>query len=204
MRIAITPRITARFGDIDPAHPQPHNGIDAALPIGSSIYAPAGGVVSRVADYGDAGLGKAVFLKTNAGSQYIFGHLSEIKVHPGERVHTGDLLALSGNTGNSTGPHLHLGLVSNAGAFQDPQLGILGKVVQKGIESAREQAEHKAYDIALGILDALRDLLVDLSYSIALVGSGLCILFHVAGWKGGGRWAGILTLGYVLVRYLLG
>lgn len=204
MRITLTPRITARFGEIDEVHNTPHTGVDLALPLGSNIYAPESGIVTRV--YENVKIGKAVIMRTKQGYQYIFGHLSDnSKVHVGDRVHTGDLLGLSGSTGNSTGPHLHLGALSTTGAFTDPvQLGILGKVVQKGIESARESAEHKAYDIALGILEAFRDLLVDLSYSIALVGGGLCILLHVAGWKDGGRWAGILTVGYVLIKYFLG
>lgn len=203
MRITLTPRITTRFGEIDEVHTVPHRGVDIALPIGSNVYAPESGIVTRV--YENASIGKAVIMKTKAGYQYIFGHLSDQNVHVGDRVHTGDLLGLSGSTGNSTGPHLHFGALSTTGSFIDPgQLGILGKVVQKGIESARESAEHKAYDIALGILEAFRDLLVDLSYSIALVGGGLCILLHVAGWKDGGRWAGILTVSYVLIKYFFG
>lgn len=213
MRIALAPRITAGFGDIDSSHPTPHTGIDYAMPIGSSVYAPEGGIISRITDYGATGLGKAVMMKTQAGYQYIFGHLSDNSlVRVGERVHKGDILALSGNTGNSTGPHLHLGVIDKAGHFIDPDkvphehsnLGILGMVVKKGIENTREKAEHHIYDYALGILDAFRDLLVDLSYSIALIGSGLCIILHVAGWEKGRNWAGILTAAYVLIKYLLG
>lgn len=220
----LAPRITAGFGSIDDVHKTPHTGIDLALPIGSPLYAPEGGIVSRIVDYGDTSLGKAVFVKTKAGYQYIFGHLSEVKIHEGERVHAGDLLAFSGNTGNSTGPHLHLGMLDKAGGFVDPthvsqvldpsqvnpnpNLGILSRIIGKAWnnahESARESARSFAYDFAMGTVQGIRDFVVDMSFSLALIGSGLCIIFHVAGWNGGKRWAGILTVTYVLIKYLLG
>lgn len=201
------PRITSKFGEIDEVHMTPHTGVDIALPIGSSVYAPDGGIVTRV--YENASIGKAVIMKSREGYRYIFGHLSEQKVRVGERVHTGDILGLSGSTGNSTGPHLHLGALNTAGAFADPvQLGILGKVVEKALKNAHEQAKDSArdfiYDTVIGIIEGVRDLIVDLSYSIALIGAGLSIIFHVAGWKDGKRWAGILTVAYVLIKYLLG
>lgn len=212
----LAPRITAPFGSIDSVHKTPHTGVDIAMPSGSNVYAPEGGIVSRIVDYGDMSLGKAVFVKTRAGFQYIFGHLSEVKVHEGERVHGGDLLALSGNSGNSTGPHLHLGLINKSGAFVDPaagtasidngHLGILGKVLQKAYNNASDNVtEHVRsilYDTFMGFLQGVGDLLIDLSYSIALIGGGMCIIFHVAGWAAGKRWAGILTVAYVFIKYL--
>lgn len=68
----------------------------------------------------------------------------------------------------------------------------------------REWAEEKATEVILGTLDAVAHVLVDLSYSIALVGSGLCILFWVVGWDGGKKWVGILLLAYALITLLLG
>lgn len=216
MRINLIPRITADFGEIDSVHKTPHTGIDVAVPQGTPLYAPADGIVSRIADYGDVSLGKAVFVKTHTGYQYIFGHLSDVKVSLGERIHSGDILALSGNTGNSTGPHLHFGLVDKAGAFVDPtqveldpkKYGLLsqiiGRAVDKAQASAQDHARSMTYDVIMGTLQGIRDTLVDLSYSIALIGGGLAIILHVAGWDKGTRWAGILTVSYVLIKYLLG
>lgn len=208
MKILLTPRVTAPFGAIDSTHPTPHTGVDVALPEGSPIYAPADGIVSRIADYGDGSLGQAVFVKTQAGYQYIMGHLSKVQVHAGDRVHAGDLLALSGNTGNSTGPHVHLGLVDKAGGFLDPQLGPLGKLVEKAVGEAKagatEHVRSATYDVAMGILEGVRDVLVDLSYSVCLIGGGLCIILHVAGWRDGGRWAGLLATAFALIKYVLG
>jgi hypothetical protein len=216
MNIQLMPRITAPFGSIDSVHKTPHTGIDYAMPIGSKIYAPEGGIVSRVVDYGDSSLGKAVFVKTRAGYQYIFGHLSDNTiVHEGDRVHAGDLIALSGSTGFSTGPHLHLGLLNKAGAFVDPSeaapkagghLGILGKVLEKSYDQAKdnvqEHARSVAYDTMIGFVKGVGDLLLDLSYSIALIGGGMCIILHVAGWEKGARWAGILTVAYIFIKYM--
>lgn len=202
------PRITARFGDLDPVHTTPHTGVDIALPYGANVYAPDEGLITRV--YENAKIGKAVIMRTKQGYQYIFGHLSDnSKVRVGERVHMGEVLGLVGSTGNSTGNHLHLGAINTSGAFIDPgQLGILGKVVEKAIHNAQDHAKESArqyvYDTAIGILEGLKDLLLDLSYSIALIGGGLAIILHVAGWKDGGRWAGILTAAYVLIKYIVG
>ncbi|MGF9711696.1 M23 family metallopeptidase [Paenibacillus naphthalenovorans] len=216
MRIALVPRITAGYGEIDSVHKTPHTGVDVGLPSGSPILAPEGGIISRIVDYGDTSLGKAVFIKTRAGYQYIFGHLSDNSVvRVGDRIHAGDIIGLSGNTGNSTGPHVHIGLVDKAGAFVDPtsivpydpaKVGLLGQIIGRAVDNAQHSAQESArsmtYDIAIGIAEGLRDLVVDASYAIALLGAGLAIILHAAGWEKGTRWAGMLTVGYVLIKYL--
>lgn len=68
----------------------------------------------------------------------------------------------------------------------------------------REWTKDQVQQIVLGSLDAVRDILVDLSYSVALVGSGLCILFWIVGWEGAKKWVGILMLSFVLIKFLLG
>lgn len=113
--------ITAPYGSVDSVHLTPHKGIDLYCPINSPIYAPLEGIVSKVHDYGNTGLGKAVFVKLNDGRQYIMGHFNEIKVHVGDRVDKGDLLGLSGSTGHSTGGHLHFGALDKAGHFINPE-----------------------------------------------------------------------------------
>jgi len=225
MWLELVPRITAGYGSIDQVHKTPHTGIDIAMPIGSDIYAPEGGIISRIADYGDTSLGKAVFVKTKAGYQYIFGHLSDSTiVHEGQRVHAGDLIALSGNTGFSTGPHLHLGMLDKTGHFvkpthvekvldpasldSNPHLGIGSKIIGKAWHHAQDSAQGHArafaYDFMMGTVEGIRDFIVDMSYTIALIGGGLCIIMHVAGWEKGKRWASMLTVGYVLIKYFMG
>ena len=83
----------------------PHNGTDFAMPIGTPITSPANGRVDRV-DYHSAA-GRYVVITHDNGYRTRYLHLSRSLVKPGERVEMGEKIALSGNTGRSTGPHLH-------------------------------------------------------------------------------------------------
>ncbi|HVR96463.1 MAG TPA: peptidoglycan DD-metalloendopeptidase family protein [Thermoanaerobaculia bacterium] len=82
-----------------------HQGIDIAAPTGQPVQATANGIVLRASVAG--GLGKAIYIAHGYGLTTRYGHLSEIDVQPGQRVRRGDLIGRVGNTGRSTGPHLH-------------------------------------------------------------------------------------------------
>lgn len=82
-----------------------HQGIDIAAAPGAPVRAAADGLVTRASRQG--GLGKAVFLSHGYGLASRYGHLSEIVVKPGQRVRRGDVIGRVGNTGRSTGYHLH-------------------------------------------------------------------------------------------------
>jgi murein DD-endopeptidase MepM/ murein hydrolase activator NlpD len=82
-----------------------HAGIDLAAPTGTAVYATADGIVERA--QWEGGYGNMVEVEHGKGLATRFGHLSRILVHPGQSVHRGDLIALVGSTGRSTGPHLH-------------------------------------------------------------------------------------------------
>lgn len=82
-----------------------HAGIDLAAPSGTPVYATADGVVARSEWSG--GYGNLVEIDHGKGLQTRFGHLSRSMVHTGDRVHRGQLIALMGSTGRSTGSHLH-------------------------------------------------------------------------------------------------
>lgn len=82
-----------------------HAGIDLAAPTGTAVYATADGVVDHASWEG--GYGNMVEIDHGKGLASRFGHLSRILVHPGQTVHRGDMIALVGSTGRSTGPHLH-------------------------------------------------------------------------------------------------
>ena len=82
-----------------------HNGTDFAVPVGTPVVAPADGVIVSA---GNNGGGEGIFVIMNSGSAvHKFFHLSKILVSPGQRVKRGETVGLSGNTGYSTGPHLH-------------------------------------------------------------------------------------------------
>ena len=83
-----------------------HWGVDVAVPEGSAVAAPADGVVV-LADETTGG-GRTVVLQHANGLTTVFKHNLRVLVRPGERVRTGTVVALSGNTGEwTTGPHLH-------------------------------------------------------------------------------------------------
>lgn len=85
--------------------PKPHEGIDLAIDIGTKVPSAGDGTV-RNAEWID-GYGYTVIINLDEGGATLYGHLSELLVVPGQRVKHWEVVALSGNTGGSTGPHLH-------------------------------------------------------------------------------------------------
>jgi murein DD-endopeptidase MepM/ murein hydrolase activator NlpD len=83
-----------------------HNGIDYALPTGTPVLAAAPGTVSR-AGLDDTGYGLHVRVLHSDSKLTLYAHFSQIMVSAGMKVETGQILGLSGATGNSSGPHLH-------------------------------------------------------------------------------------------------
>lgn len=82
-----------------------HAGVDIPGPVGTPVYATADGVIGRAERSG--GYGNLVEINHGKGIQTRYGHLSKILVAPMTRVKRGQLIALMGSTGRSTGPHLH-------------------------------------------------------------------------------------------------
>jgi len=100
--------LTSGFGTrSDPMTHGPglHQGIDIAAAAGQPVHAAADGLVVLAAT--TSGYGEAVYLAHGFGVTTRYGHLSELDVRPGQRVHRGDLLGRVGSTGRSTGSHLH-------------------------------------------------------------------------------------------------
>ncbi len=94
-----------------------HPGLDVAAPLGTEIRAAGGGVVVEVKD--DAEYGLSVRLAHLDGYETLYAHASRILVEKGGRVARGQVIALSGNSGRSTAPHLHFE-VWRAGKVLDP------------------------------------------------------------------------------------
>lgn len=88
-----------------------HKGVDWATPTGTAVYASCGGTVAR-AGWG-SGYGYVVYINHPDGRQTRYGHLSKVLVSVGQTVTQGQKIALSGNTGVSTGPHLHFEILIN-------------------------------------------------------------------------------------------
>lgn len=96
-----------------------HNGADFRASVGTNLMSVASGIVDGIGDTDKvcpgASYGKWVLIKHNNGLSSLYAHLSLIKVKKGDKVSTGSLIGYSGNTGYSTGPHLHLGLFATQG-----------------------------------------------------------------------------------------
>ena len=88
-----------------------HKGVDWAVPTGTAVYASCGGTVAR-AGWG-SGYGYVVYINHEDGRQTRYGHLSKVLVKAGQTVKQGEKIALSGNTGVSTGSHLHFEILIN-------------------------------------------------------------------------------------------
>ena len=84
----------------------PHKGVDFSMPIGTLVIAPADGTVEKIA-YQANGAGRYVVIRHSREYQTVYMHLSRPLVKAGQSVKKGERIALSGNTGRSTGPHLH-------------------------------------------------------------------------------------------------
>lgn len=94
-----------------------HKGVDWSLPIGTAVMASSAGTVAK-AGWG-SGYGYVVYINHADGRQTRYGHLSKVLVKQGEFVQQGEKIALSGNTGRSTGPHLHFEILIG-GSQVDP------------------------------------------------------------------------------------
>jgi len=90
-----------RPGDVAESHP----GIDIAVPAGTPVRASGGGTVKEAGYDPDYGL--FVLLRHPSGYETMYGHASRLIVAEGDDIHAGQVIALSGNSGRSTAPHLH-------------------------------------------------------------------------------------------------
>jgi hypothetical protein len=111
-----TDRVTSKYGF---RWRRWHHGVDLDLVTGDPIYAPFDGIV-RVTDY-DRGFGRYIVLRHENGLETVYGHLSKIKVKPGQIIKAGQTIGLGGNSGRSTGSHLHFEIRYNGHAL-DPKV----------------------------------------------------------------------------------
>ena len=86
-----------------------HQGLDLVAPIGTKVVSPADGIVTKAGPAG--GFGNSVFISHGYGIITRYGHLASYNVKVGQRVKRGDVVAMVGTTGRSTGPHLHYELL---------------------------------------------------------------------------------------------
>ncbi|MEV5340205.1 M23 family metallopeptidase [Streptomyces sp. NPDC052676] len=116
---------TASFAQNGARWQSTHSGQDFAVPTGTKVVAAHGGTVVKAGGNGAGdgpAYGYAVVIKHGNGTYSQYAHLSKINVRAGQIVKTGQQIALSGNTGNSSGPHLHFEIRTspNYGTAIDP------------------------------------------------------------------------------------
>jgi murein DD-endopeptidase MepM/ murein hydrolase activator NlpD len=116
-----------------------HYGFDFRAAVGTQVMAMASGVVEGTGDTDiackGASFGKWVFIRYNNGLSSTYGHLSVISATVGQKVNAGDAVAYSGNTGSSTGPHLHVSVYASTGVKVDtvPSKSCNGKIFTQPI-----------------------------------------------------------------------
>lgn len=117
--------LSSRYGrrpDPFTGHPTMHRGLDFAAPVGTPVLAPASGRVKRASRRGSLGL----LIEVDHGNGLLtrYGHMDSFAVQRGDWVTRGQVIGRVGNTGRSTGPHLHYEVVQN-GRSQNPWLFII-------------------------------------------------------------------------------
>ncbi len=112
--------ITSTMGAPRPGN-RSHDGIDIAVPVGTKVQAPADGTVSKVWNDDKFGGGLSMEISYPDGSTEGFAHLSAANYQPGQKVTQGSVVALTGQTGDATGPVLHWAMKDSAGNWVDPR-----------------------------------------------------------------------------------
>ena len=115
---------------------RPHKGVDFSVSQGTPVIAPADGIVEKVA-YQAGGAGRYVMLRHGREYQTVYMHLSKSLVKAGQTVKKGERIALSGNTGISTGPHLHYEFHINGRAVNPLTVKLPG--TSSGLSSAERK-----------------------------------------------------------------
>ena len=126
--------LSASFAQAGSMWQSTHSGQDFAVASGTNVVAAHGGTVVKAGGNGagdGAAYGNAIVIKHGNGTYSQYAHLSRIDVKVGQVVSTGQHIARSGNTGNSSGPHLHFEIrtTANYGSAIDPVAFLRGKGV---------------------------------------------------------------------------
>ncbi len=113
-------KVSAEFGLKNKMWPQSHKGIDIPAPTGTPVYASAEGFIKAV--YEDKNYGKTIMIRHPDGRTTLYSHLNSFRVEHGQTVKMGQIIGKSGNTGKSTGPHLHFEVRENGYAVNPRRL----------------------------------------------------------------------------------
>jgi Peptidase family M23 len=115
-----------------------HTGLDFTADIGTEIYATGDGIVESV-DSRLSGYGHHVVIQHGYGYQTLYAHMSRVAVNPGDKVMRGQVIGYVGNTGTSTGPHLHYEVIKN-GEKVDPAFYFYSDITPEQYEDLLQRA----------------------------------------------------------------
>ena len=125
---------------------RPHYGTDFTAPIGTKVYAPANGTVLKTS-YQRGGAGYYIIIKHAGGYSTVYMHLSKALVRTGQQVSQGQVIALSGNTGGSTGPHLHYEVRINGRAVDAMRVDLPGGSSRESVSIDWNASKEFAKDV---------------------------------------------------------
>lgn len=220
-------RLTSKYGVLEEIRQgRAHTGIDLATPMNTELRAIADGIVEKV--YNGGAIGKGVKIELEDGTHAIYGHMNDVTVKVGEKVSTGEFIGYSGNTGHSTGPHLHFALNKDGewidptpiaediaamqGADVDP-LDVLTsgpinfipspfELFDGAKESLKETVKENTKEIIYGIASGLGEIVMETIYSFSLIGTAILIIMRVVGYKPAEKYIALLPTLFVSLRYL--
>lgn len=132
-----------------------HRGIDIAVPTGTPVHATRGGRVVFAGIHG--GHGATVIVEHENGDRTLYGHNSTLTVHPREQVDAGAVIALSGNSGRSTGPHIHYEVLPSGRSFEIAE--VAETIEQRTISNGgdlRQQQEQRIDEAVSSILRKIK------------------------------------------------
>lgn len=193
-------RLSGEYGELSEIRNNiPHHGLDFSMPINTVIRSIKDGYVERIL-HNDK-IGNGLVIKDQDGYSYIYGHLNKIEVEgPGQHVFAGQEIALSGSTGNSSGPHLHFGELDPQGHWVDPtpiaeqvsnmQGGefhfgqflldkynaFADKIIGSEVTQVLKPAQHSLQDMLISLGHALTDLMPEIGVAITIA-AGISIMF---------------------------
>ncbi len=131
-----------------------HRGIDIAVPTGTPVHATRGGRVVFAGVHG--GHGTTVIVEHDNGDKTLYGHNSSLTVHQGERIDPGAIIALSGNSGRSTGPHIHYEVLPSGRSFEIAEVAETAEPQSVPNLDLRHQQEQRMEETMRSILRKIR------------------------------------------------
>lgn len=137
-----------------------HDGIDIATPVGTNVQAPANGTVSRVWNDDKFGGGLSMEITYPNGNVEGFAHLSAVNYKPGQEVTQGSVVALTGKSGDATGPVLHWAMKDKDGNWIDPRSSVPAPRDTDNFTEPEQLEKGLAYISASGETDRVQDIAI--------------------------------------------